>query len=80
MDLVEIEWAGVDWIGLAQDSDKRRAIVNAVMNLLVPFNAGELSSGCTTGGLTKSGQFFRVSYFIAQVTPKDITTSRDISE
>jgi hypothetical protein len=26
--------SGVDWIGLAQDRDKRRALVNSVMNLL----------------------------------------------
>jgi hypothetical protein len=36
MDLLEIDWGGVDWIGLAQDRDKRRALVNAVMNLRVP--------------------------------------------
>jgi hypothetical protein len=34
MDLVEIEWGGVDWIGVAQDRDKWRNLVNAVMNLL----------------------------------------------
>jgi hypothetical protein len=33
MDLLEIGWSGVDWIGLAQDRDKWRALVNAVMNL-----------------------------------------------
>jgi hypothetical protein len=33
MDLGEIEWSGVDWFGLAQDRDKWRALVNAVMNL-----------------------------------------------
>jgi hypothetical protein len=33
MDLLEVGWGGVDWIGLAQDRDKRRALVNAVMNL-----------------------------------------------
>jgi hypothetical protein len=27
---------GVDWIGLAQDRDKWRALVNAVLNLWVP--------------------------------------------
>jgi hypothetical protein len=27
---------GVDWIGLAQDRNKQRALVNAVMNLRVP--------------------------------------------
>jgi hypothetical protein len=36
MDLLEIGWGGVDWIGLAQDRDKRRALVNAVTNLRVP--------------------------------------------
>jgi hypothetical protein len=27
MDLGEIEWGGMDWIGLAQDRDKWRALV-----------------------------------------------------
>jgi hypothetical protein len=34
-DLVQIGWGGVDWIGLAQDRDKWRTFVNAVMNLCV---------------------------------------------
>jgi hypothetical protein len=36
MNLLEIGWGGVDWIGLVQDMDKWRALVNAVMNLRVP--------------------------------------------
>jgi hypothetical protein len=36
MDLGEIGWGGVDWIGLARDTDKRRALVNSVMSLRVP--------------------------------------------
>jgi hypothetical protein len=32
----EMGWSGVDWIGLAQDRDRWRAVVNAVMNLEVP--------------------------------------------
>jgi hypothetical protein len=36
MDLLETGWGGVNWIGLAQDGDKWRALVNAVMNLRVP--------------------------------------------
>jgi hypothetical protein len=36
MDLGEIGWVAVDWIGPAQDRDKCRALVNAVMNLRGP--------------------------------------------
>jgi hypothetical protein len=36
MDLGEIEWGAVDWIGLAQDREKWRALVNVVMNLRFP--------------------------------------------
>jgi hypothetical protein len=35
MDLREIGWCGVEWIHLAQDRDRWRAVVNAVMNLRV---------------------------------------------
>jgi hypothetical protein len=35
MDLGEVEWGGVDWIGLDQGRDKWRALVNSVMNLRV---------------------------------------------
>jgi hypothetical protein len=34
--LGEIGWDGLDWIDLAQDSGKLRALVNTVMNLRVP--------------------------------------------
>jgi hypothetical protein len=36
MDLVEVGWGDVDWIGLAQDRDRSRALVNSVLNLRVP--------------------------------------------
>jgi hypothetical protein len=36
MDLVEVGCGDVDWIGLAQDTDRWRALVNSVLNLWVP--------------------------------------------
>jgi hypothetical protein len=36
MDPVEVGWGGVDWIGLAQDRDRWRALVNSVLNLWAP--------------------------------------------
>jgi hypothetical protein len=50
IDLIEIEWDGVDWIDMAQDRDQWRAPVNTVLNLRVPQNAGKFLSGCTISG------------------------------
>jgi hypothetical protein len=36
VDLIEVGWGDVDWIGLAQDRDRCRAFVNSVLNLRVP--------------------------------------------
>jgi hypothetical protein len=61
MDLGEVGWGDMDWIGLAQDRNRWRALVNSVLNLRVPWNAGKLSSGLTTGGLLSSAQLHRAS-------------------
>jgi hypothetical protein len=36
MDLAEVGWGYLDWIGLAKDRNRRRALVNSVLNLRVP--------------------------------------------
>jgi hypothetical protein len=36
MDLGEVGWGDVDWIGLAKDRYRWRVLVNSVLNLRVP--------------------------------------------
>jgi hypothetical protein len=56
LDLREIGWDGMDWIDLAQDRDRWRAIVNTVMNLWVPKNSGKFLSSCTIGSFSRRAQ------------------------
>jgi hypothetical protein len=60
MDLGEVGWGDVDWIGLAKDRNRWRTLVSSVLNLWVPRNAGKRSSG-----LSSSAQLHRVSSFFS---------------
>ena len=46
MDLQEVGCGYMDWIGLAQDRDRWRMLESAVMNLRVPWNAGNFLTSC----------------------------------
>jgi hypothetical protein len=56
MDLVEVGWGDVDWIGLGQDRDRWSALVISVLNLRVPLTAGKLSGVQTTRDLSSNAQ------------------------
>jgi hypothetical protein len=54
-------WERIDWIGLTQDRNKWRALLNAVMN------ARRFYSGCKTGGLSGSAQLRGVSLVLNEI-------------
>jgi hypothetical protein len=75
MDLGEVGWSDVDWIGLAKDRNRWRAVVNSIMNPRVPYNVGSPSRGCTTDGLSSCAQPHRVGSVMAMVSSCDFITS-----
>jgi hypothetical protein len=56
VDLRETGWDGMDWIDLAQDRDQWRALMNTVMNLRVPQNAGKFLSSSMIGAFSRRAQ------------------------
>jgi hypothetical protein len=64
MDLGEVGWEGVDWINLAQDRDRWRALMYTVMNLRVSWNAGNFLSSLGHFGFSGRILLHGVSYHL----------------
>jgi hypothetical protein len=43
------DWGNMDWIELAQDRDRCRALINAVMNIRCSIKCGEFLDWLRTG-------------------------------
>jgi hypothetical protein len=54
--LGEIFGGDMDWIDPAQDRNQWRSLVNTVMNRLVPWNAGVLSTTAQLQGVSNFGR------------------------
>ena len=64
MDLQEVGCGYMDWSGLAQDRDRWRTLLSAVMNLRVSWNAGNFLTSCKPVSFSRRTLHHEVSKFI----------------
>ena len=62
MDFQIVGWANMDWIDLAQDRDRWRTVVNAVMKLRIPENAGNFLASLGTVSFSRRTLLLGVIY------------------
>lgn len=62
--LKEIRWKGMDWIHQAQNRGQWQAYVSTVINLWVPYNAGNFLTSWTAVSFSRRIMFHRVKGFV----------------
>jgi hypothetical protein len=58
MDLGEIGWSSVYWIGLSQDKEQWRILFNAAMTLWIVQIIGKILSFCAVGAISRKVQVY----------------------
>ena len=54
MNYIELSCDGVDWIDLAKDTDRWKAVMDTVMNIRVPYNLGNFLNRSETLSFSRS--------------------------
>jgi len=84
IDFQEVGCGYMDWIGRAQDGDRRRTLVSAVMNLRVPLNAGNFLTICKPVSFSRRTLHNGVSKYkedcvIFLVTPSTLSLDKAVT-
>ena len=64
IDLRDVGCRYMDWIGLAQDGDRWRTLVSAVISLRVPWNAGNILTSCKPVSFSRRNLHHGVSEYV----------------